>query len=718
MKKFTFLFVMAILTSLIFGSGAFGQITQVGSSETATTTSTTLTIDKPAGIAIGNVMIATITQSDDDGANGGDLSNPVPPGSGWTLIDGRQIGASGSGGDEWYGAVFYKLATAADLSVTSYAFALDSDADDGVGGIVAFRNVMGGNIFDVAPGTISTGNSDDLSATSITTATANAAVIMLGMIGDNRNVDAWGSTSPGALTELFDVPFNATLDMGVGAAWALKPATGATGAGTGELNGTGNDYHGSILIALRPVNPTVTNANLWSVSGTGALRKFTMDPITGQLLNGPQTVATPLVSTAAVAKNQITPDDAEGCIYYLNRDESSTLNGIVTVYSMRPDGTGHGSRGTIDMNGGGNDNDFSFVRLGFDALGRGWILAGSDGDGNIYIASFQGNGVNAISGVNTFGNASLTVAAPGTASEFQNGDLAITSNGTLYALANVTDGQTYIYTLNSLATPTTLSRRWTVQDNGGTFSGSVNGLAWTQSGSLHFSTSTGIYFIDQATANQGAGTVQAAYVPNSDGLSLTDLGSDRFPTQTTLPVNMSSFSVTKQGTNAVLNWTTATEINTDHFAIERSFDGIVFSVAGNRAAAGNSTDIINYQFIDPIASLTGVIYYRIKTIDIDGKVSFSKIVSLRLNGAVKNFTVYPNPFSSDLKIELEAAKDAPVTLRISNAIGQAVVNRNTLLQKGNNVIVLSAELSALKAGMYVIEIISEDGRQTQKIIKR
>ncbi|MBK6827140.1 MAG: hypothetical protein IPG86_09785 [Chitinophagaceae bacterium] len=70
---------------------------------------------------------------------------------------------------------------------------------------------------------------------------------------------------------------------------------------------------------------------------------------------------TPLVLTAAVAKNQITPFDAEGCIYYLNRDENNNLNGVVTVYSVRPDGTSNGSRGTIDMNGAGNDGYFNFV---------------------------------------------------------------------------------------------------------------------------------------------------------------------------------------------------------------------------------------------------------------------------------------------------------------------------------------------------------------------
>ena len=580
MKKFTLFFVIAMMANLMLGSAAFAQITQVGSSETATTTSTSLTINKPTGIAIGHVMIATITQADNDNAT---LSNATS--SGWTVIDGRKLGETGGGGgsnDEWWGTVLYKVATSADLAATSYTFTLDTDADDGVGGIVAFRNVLGSNIFDVAPGTISTALSDDLTATSITTVTANAAVIMLGMVGDNRTIDPWTATSPASLTELFDVPFDADLDMGVGAAWALKSPAGATGSGLADLDGDGgnNDYHGSILIALRPVNPVVTTANLWSVSGTGSLREYTMDPVTGHLLNGPEAVMTPSVSTAAVAKNKITPNDVTGCIYYLNRDDGAGLNGVVTVYSVNPNGTSNGSRGTIDMNGASND-DFSYVRLGFDDLGRGWILAGSDGSGNIYIASFQGNGTAAISSVNTFGNASLTVAAPGTAAEFQNGDLAITANGTMYALANVTDGQTYVYTLNSLSTPTTLSRRWTVQDNGATFTGSVNGLAWTQSGSLHFSTSAGIYFIDQFTANQGAGTVQATYVANTDGLGLTDLGSDKFPTQTTLPVSLSDFTVTKQGGNAMLNWKTVTEVNADHFEIERSYDGINFVLCGN-----------------------------------------------------------------------------------------------------------------------------------------
>ena len=45
---------------------------------------------------------------------------------------------------------------------------------------------------------------------------------MFGMIGDNRNVDSWTVTSPATLAEIFDVPFNASADMGMGMAWAFS----------------------------------------------------------------------------------------------------------------------------------------------------------------------------------------------------------------------------------------------------------------------------------------------------------------------------------------------------------------------------------------------------------------------------------------------------------------------------------------------------------------
>ena len=181
----------------------------MGSATTASNSGTTVTITKPTGIQVGDVMIASIVQ--DDNSNGTDLDvNITSPG--WSSIDGRHLGGTNP---EWWGTVLYKVAVASDVTATNYVFTLDNGADGGIGSIVAFRgaDVTGGvtesgaagGPFDVDPGIINGIATDaTLSAASITTSTANAAVIMLGLMGDddNDNVSGWTTTSPGALTEL------------------------------------------------------------------------------------------------------------------------------------------------------------------------------------------------------------------------------------------------------------------------------------------------------------------------------------------------------------------------------------------------------------------------------------------------------------------------------------------------------------------------------------
>lgn len=724
MKKFTYSLMIAF-AAILFSGTAFGQITHVNS-QTASVTSTTITITKPTGLTVGDVMIANILQGEND--DDGGLNDAT--GTDWVEIDGRSLETNTNQTLGWRTTVLYKIATQADVNAANFTFTLDGDANDrNLGGISAFRGVDNANPFDAANGTINVITDDVLAATTKTTVTANSAILMLGMISDDRNFSNWATANPGvfpAINELYDVVGTATNDFGssIGASWALKPATGATGAGSASLSVAGDIRTGSILIALRPYVDPQPNSNLWSVSGTGALRKYIMDPVLGTLIAGPSTVATPLTSTAAVAKNQIIPGvDAEGCIYYLNRDDASTLNGVVTVYSMRPNGSGHGSRGTIDMNGAGNNDDFSFVRLGFDALGRGWILAGSGS--NIYIASFQGNGVNAISGINTFGNASLTVAAPGSATDFQNGDLAITANGTMYAVANITDAATYVYTLNSLSTPTTLTRKWLVQQDpdgpGGNaptnFTGSVNGLAWTQSGSLHFSTSVGIYFIDQFTANTGSGTVLAALVAGTGGLELTDLGSDRFPTQTTLPVDLISFAGAYSNQKTNLNWVTENLQDFDRFEVERSSDGSNFVTVATKAPVQTAART-TYLHTDDLSAVNGtVFYYRLKMIDLNGQFKYSNVILVRKESNVKGIRINPNPVVTGgvATLRFEASAKGVVEFRIVDMAGRIVLRQQNNVAEGINSVPVNS-LDRLQPGTYILQMNDGTTIQSTKFI--
>ena len=245
-----------LLVNVLFASAIQGQITQVtGSPQTSTTTNTTLTITKPSGLAVGDVMFANIVQTNNDGG-GAALSDASS--TGWTVIAGNLIGSSGN--DDWWGTLLYKVATASDVAAADFDFTLDNDAngDGSSGAIIAFSGVdvtggvtesgAAGGPFDVDPGNVYTNlaNDNSLNASAITTSTANAAVIMYGIIGNDIGLSNWATTNPSVLTEIYDLPFNTILDNGSGAAWATKTTAGSTGNGSATIGG--NTFNGAILI--------------------------------------------------------------------------------------------------------------------------------------------------------------------------------------------------------------------------------------------------------------------------------------------------------------------------------------------------------------------------------------------------------------------------------------------------------------------------------------
>ena len=457
--------------------------------------------------------------------------------------------------------------------------------------------------------------------------------------------------------------------------------------------------------------------NLWASSSSGS-QVSGYNVSNGTYISGPTNIfaftfpgtTTGGTTSAALGRNA-QGGVANGYFYWLPNTSSTGNGGVVEVFAATALGGTPTRIGSFDINGAGNPNDLGFVRLGMAGDGKGWILSG-DGT-TLYATSFLSNGVNAV----TFTNKAVSLVG-GLAATFQNGDVCVDGNNNMYALANNGSGVTQIF-IGSLSNPTvTLTKKWDLVDPANVqFTGTVNGVAFDVLGSLYITTGAGLYFINQATVNGPAGTVQCSLVQAQTGLQ--DLASNVFPAQSTLPVRLGLFTVTKQGNNAIIDWITLTEANTDHFEIERSFDGINYTTAGTKSAAGNSASEIIYQYVDPITTSSKIVYYRLKTVDIDAKNSLSKIVALRLNGIkVKNFTVFPNPFTSDLKVEISSDKETSVTIRISNSSGQQIVSRNVLLQSGENIIVLTSELSTLQSGMYMLEVVTEKGKMTQKIIKR
>ena len=251
----------ALAALFALGSGhAHAAVAQRGTATTATTgqNSTNLTINLPAGVVAGDVMLAVISK------NAQTIGATTPP-SGWTQVDARNLNTT-SANNKTQGSVFYRVADGSEGASFSFGLGggMSASASNGASGaIVAFSGVDGtggvhadgspGGPFDVDPGAITVaGPGNAVSAAEIITATPGSGVVMLGMVGGNLFTwSNWNTTAPGSLTEIAEAP---RAGSSVGVAWALTGAAGATGNGTATLSGSVQP-HGSILVALKKLQP-------------------------------------------------------------------------------------------------------------------------------------------------------------------------------------------------------------------------------------------------------------------------------------------------------------------------------------------------------------------------------------------------------------------------------------------------------------------------------
>jgi len=175
-----------------------------------------------------------------------------------------------------------------------------------------------------------------------------------------------------------------------------------------------------------------------------------------------------------------------------------------------------------------------------------------------------------------------------------------------------------------------------------------------------------------------------------------------------LPIELLSFDARCHTGKIELTWSTATEINNDYFTIERSYDGINYSIVGNVEGAGNSSEILHYSFWDQ-SSMEGTIYYRLKQTDYNGQFQYSDLMAIHCNQIkAEKILVYPNPASSYVTIELPG-NDELLPYELINTEGQAVLS---------GMITGKVTLSANKVlpGMYFVKITTENGILREKLI--
>lgn len=172
-----------------------------------------------------------------------------------------------------------------------------------------------------------------------------------------------------------------------------------------------------------------------------------------------------------------------------------------------------------------------------------------------------------------------------------------------------------------------------------------------------------------------------------------------------LPVSLTEFKLYCSEENVILHWSTASEINNDYFLVEKSEDGNEYISVGTITGHGNSSFLIDYQFIDNAAN--GKEYYRLKQYDYDGKMTIYGPIINDCKTSLFEIQCFPNPFTENITVRTGFEK---FDVEIYNVAGQLVKS-----VKSNSGSVLIN--TPFENGVYILCLVHDGIKENVKIVK-
>ena len=171
----------------------------------------------------------------------------------------------------------------------------------------------------------------------------------------------------------------------------------------------------------------------------------------------------------------------------------------------------------------------------------------------------------------------------------------------------------------------------------------------------------------------------------------------------TLPVTFLGLTAVKNDDAVNLNWQVAYEINTLRYIVERSTDGINFSDIGSTPFREGNAQNNAYQYVDNnLPAISGTIYYRIRELDVDGSVVYSKIVSVQQNSLAGKLSVYPNPARTSITVSFNHSVGGMVSLRLFDLKGSMLWQQQQMAAAGQNNVQVDY-IRNLPAGVYILQ---------------
>lgn len=178
------------------------------------------------------------------------------------------------------------------------------------------------------------------------------------------------------------------------------------------------------------------------------------------------------------------------------------------------------------------------------------------------------------------------------------------------------------------------------------------------------------------------------------------------------PIRFLHFSATGSGGRVSIGWKVANEKDQFEYIIERSVDGVDFMPVGTLVYKTSITPINNYSFTDMVPVVNHVNYYRVRSVDVNGRSTLSPIVKVKLSTPVGALIINPSPADESASLSLVAKSRGTVSIRIVNPAGRTCWHLHYSIVAGPNLLLLDG-LDRLPDGNYTVHAV--DGRKTRQM---
>ncbi len=170
-----------------------------------------------------------------------------------------------------------------------------------------------------------------------------------------------------------------------------------------------------------------------------------------------------------------------------------------------------------------------------------------------------------------------------------------------------------------------------------------------------------------------------------------------------LPVSYHSFSAHRYGDNIKIEWSTLQEQNSSHFTLQHSTDERSWNNIALLPAAGNSTNLTQYNYIHQGPS-KGLNLYRLLQTDKDGRTSISKVIKISMDQISSGRVL--STYITDNRIRIQL--DKPMNIALFTSEGKLLLQKR--LPAGQQ----SINVSNYRKGIYLLKM---DDRTEKILIK-